>query len=426
MRVGEFLLFLLSHPISFLMSFIVVMLLFIPLLKKVYISIIDPLVLLLFNSIFAYAIPLFLFNNDLCSINHFTFFCFSEIIFWGIVIYSSRKTPPFKNVIIPNEDNYAKMFFYISFFVYIFSSIYTYINVGIPLFMESRQELYVGAESGVGIFSRLADFAQSFVIFYCYHRIITYKERFFSIVFVIVIINCLLSGAKGSILTLTAWFFVYMFFFKKRNMFLKNRKYLLLLLLFPIVVLILYKGSSSQSLSKAVQDLLFRFIANGDVYWMAYPDNVIDNIHYQHPLVTLFAGILGPFRLESYEAIEPSIGIQLFWEVEPSMYGRIMGPNGRLAVTGWCFFGWAGLLLSAIMGWLFSFIVFRSRKYFPNSILGIFVYGCLYRIAMYIIADPALFFSYLSTFIINIGFYATLLLIMSKFQFKTIRIREKQ
>lgn len=427
MRVSDFVLLLLNHPLSYIVSVLGITLLFIPLFKKLYVSITDPLVFLLVNSIFAYSVPLFLFNNNLCSISHFIFFCLSEIFFWSIVFYSARKTRSFKNVIILNEGNYAKMFFNISFLVYMFSSIYTYVYVGIPLFMESRQELYVGAESGVGIFSRLADFAQSYVIIYCYHRIISYKEKAFIFIFIFVIVNCLLSGSKGSILTLVAWYFIYIYFFKREKHILQfKRKYFLLVLLFPIIILLYYKGSSSQNLSNAIEDLAFRFVANGDVYWIAYPNNIIDNVHYQHPLVALFAGILGPFRLESYESIEPAIGLQLFWEVEPSMYGRIIGPNGRLAVSGWCFFGWTGLLFSAIMGWLFSFIVFRSRKYFPNSLLGIFVYGYLYRISMSIVTDPALFFSYLGSFLINIGFYATLLMIMSKFQFKTIRIREKQ
>lgn len=415
MRSPEFLLLLFESPIPYVVIMVVVFLLFIPFFKHFSRSVIDPMFFLLLNTAFAYIIPFYLYYNKFCSESHLLYFILSESIFWLIMIYRSKKDCHFKRYRIVDEEKMAAFIFKIVFINFIFCSLFTYIYIGIPLFLNSRQELYVDAEAGSGLLGRLSGFAQAYVVLYIYHRMLTYKEKKYGWLLVLVVINCFLSASKGSILVLVTWYFFYVFFYMKKAIKIKI-KYVISLLLFPVVVLMNYAGSDNTDFGSGIIGFLYRFIANGDTYWNSYPNNTIDAIHYKTPIITLLAGILGPFRLVPYDMIENSVGNQIFWEVEPQAEGVIEGPNARLAVMGWIFFRWYGLLFSAIMAWICSALIYKVKKFLPDSFFGLFIYGELYLIAIIIPTDPALSFNQLGTLIMNILLYGVILIVVTGFK----------
>lgn len=417
MRTPEFWILYLQNPLLYFKILLLVALCCIPLFKKFSKSIIDPFFYALVSAVFAYAIPIYLYSLGYCSDKNFIFFVVSEAVFWFVLISYPIKHTTFAKRKIAGEELYAKYVFKLAFVIYMISELYTFIYIGIPLFMDYRQEIYVG--TGAGFLGRFATFASSYVVLYSYYQILTKKNKKYLLYFVLVVITGLLSGSKGAILTFLTWYFIYEFFYigKKPKV---KLKYMLLILCFPIIVLVLYKGSTSGDVGGAIVDFLFRFMANGDCYWAAYPYDNIQFIHIKQPLISLFSGFLAPLRLISYDIVEPAIGNQLFWLVEPSEYGKIAGPNARLAITGWCYFGWGGIIFSALSGWLVSFCIYSSKKFFTRSILGIFLYGLLFQSAISYFTDPALFFNNISSILMNILIYGFYIIILT--QLRTTRI----
>ncbi len=411
MRTPEFWILYTLNPFLYFKILFLVALICIPLFKKFTKSIIDPFFYALVSAVFAYTIPVFLYLQGYCSLKHFAFFVLSETFFWLVLLGYPKKHTMFNSQKIVGEEIYAKIVFKIAFIIYIASELYTYIYIGIPLFMDYRQEIYVG--TGSGFLGRFSSFASSFVIWYSYYQILKKKNKKYVIYFVFIVITGLLSGSKSAILTFLIWYFIYEHFYVGKRVKVKI-KYLTLILCFPIAVLLLYKGSTSGDISGAIGDLLFRFMANGDCYWMAYPYDNIQFIHIKQPFISLFSGFLAPLRFISYDIVEPAIGNQLFWLVEPTEYGKIAGPNARLAITGWCYFGWCGIAFSALSGWLVSYCIYSAKKFFPKSIFGVFLYGLLFQAAISYFTDPGLFFNNISSFIMNILIYGFVVMILSR------------
>jgi hypothetical protein len=73
---------LFDHIYQYLLCLVVVVIVMFPLLKKNYVSIIDPWFTSYIFSVFANIIPLFLYCTGNCSIIHFSYFVISELAFW--------------------------------------------------------------------------------------------------------------------------------------------------------------------------------------------------------------------------------------------------------------------------------------------------------------------------------------------------------
>ena len=411
MRTPEFWLLYSQDTILYFKMLIMVALFCVPLFRCFTKSILDPFFYALVSAVFAYTVPVFLYLEGFCSEKYFYYFLISEIVFWIVLLVYPTKNITFNRKKIVGEEAYARIVFKLAFIIYIASELYTYIYIGIPLFMDYRQELYVG--TGYGFLGRFSSFASSYVILYSYYQILGKKNKKYVAYFVFIVITGLLSGSKGAILTFLTWYFIYEYFYIGKKPKVKI-KYLVLVLCFPIAVLLLYKGSTSGNVSGAIGDFLFRFMANGDCYWMAYPNGNIDFIHIKQPFISLFSGFLAPLRFISYDIVEPAIGNQLFWLVEPSEYGKIAGPNARLAISGWCYFGWGGIVFAALSGWLVAFCIYTSKKYFTRSIFGVFLYGLLFQAGVSYFTDPGLFFNNISSFIMNILLYGFVVILLTR------------
>lgn len=416
MRSPEFFLLFLDNPGLYFVILFLLSILFIYLFKKYRVHIIDPFFLAIVGCVFAYVVPFFLFFTGNCPIQHFTYFCISESLFWVMFLLTCKPTK-FKRYHLVNEMQYARLFFKINVVIYVVSSLLTYLYVGVALFLEHRQELLVEASSGSGLLGRFSGFSALYILYYTYHMIFRYHKYRYSFFIFLVVVNSILSGSKGAVLALLISYFIYVSFYLGKIPHVK-KKYFLLLLLVPIFILMTYGGSDSSGFLLASGDFLYRFMAFGDTYWYAYPNNTIEKVEFVHPFATFFQGLLGPFRLIDYNSLDKSIGIQLFWAVEPSATGTITGPNARTAVMGWSFFGWMGLAFSAFCGWLMGFLMYRVRKHFIHSFLSVFVFGYLYQISVTICTDFSFFLNSLSSFLINLFLYGGLLLLMTGFNIK--------
>lgn len=398
----------------------IILVLFIPIYKKISHSVCDPTFFLLTMTAFAYAMPFFLYYLDECSFRNLLYFLLSETVFWFFFFACRKKNVDFNSYVIGDEERVCKKFFYIAFILYFFCTVLTYVYVGIPLFARSRQNIYENALPGMALLAKLSSFGLAYVLFYSFHQILTHKRKLYYVYFLFALLTCLLSGSKGSILLILFSYFGYKYFFKNEKIELSLRYYLLIAL-FPLCTLMLSFESNAENISIALGRLLARFVANGDTYYMAYPDDIIDTLHYKNPFSNLFLGVLGPLRLVSYSNVEPLVGVNLYWIVVPGDYGMIAGPNARLAVMGWAYFKWMGLLLSACCGWFAAFLMYNCKRFFSHSILGVFLFFQLYSKSLSLLTDPNMVISNLFDLCLNVFIYVLFYLFISNFKIRLIK-----
>lgn len=421
MRITEFFtLVFYDNWVTYCILLLCLYIVFIPVFRKYIHGVLDPFCYNLVFVIMGYAIPFLLYISGYCSINHLSYFVLSEILFWLSFVYFSRFKKPFASYAMFKEESSLSILYGIALFVFLFTNLYTYMFIGIPLFLESRQELYTDTPAGSGLLGRLSAFALYFILLYSFYMVFDKHKRKYAYIWLLVAIQCFLSGSKGAIIIIIHTYFIYQFFFKKSVPKLPL-KYFPLLLLFPLCVLIYSGASSSDGLWNAFLSFTVRLVANGDVYWMAYPYDDINLIHYEYPLLNFFAGILGPFRIVPYDFIEPSTGLLLQWEVEPTEYGKIAGPNARIAILTYAYFKWGGLVLCIFLGWLTAFLMYYCRKYFPNSFIGILFYGFLYKSLTVVIIDPVLMFSHITNLIFNVLLYGFMLMLILRLKLIFVR-----
>ena len=290
--------------------------------------------------------------------------------------------------------------------------------------MNSRLELYQDAASGSGILSKFGSISFIFILLYSLHRILEYKEIRYLWILSFLIVDCFLSGSKGAILSIFFGYFYYCFFYKNRAPKLP-KKYIPLIALFPIIVIGAGVGSEyGEGLYGGFLSLLFRFTAYGDVYWYAYPNNVIDSINYHTPVLHFFSGLLGPLKIVSWENVEKPIGVKLYWALINSDDGTIGGPNARIPIASWVYFKWGGLLMSLIFGYIMAKVIYSIRKYIPHSLLGIIIYSFFYSAALTIPFDTTVFFDNMITILLFAMTYGSWYLISNNY--KIIFVRKKK
>lgn len=378
---------------------IIMILLMYPLLKKYTHSIIDPLFFFIAMEILANAIPLFLFITKNCSITLFVYFILSQLSFWLGFTSLYKKDFRFLDIHITNEYIFTKKLFYIISFMYIAITLLSYIKFGIPILLSNRNDLYRNS-GGWGILRYFTDFLSIFIMIYSFYQLLERRNRSYIYLLLVVVITIILGGAKSGIMKIFYCYFFYSLFYKKQSVTL-NKKYILILLTFPILILFVH----SENIYNALLGLGERFVANGDCYIYAYPDNLLESIKIENPLKHIFSPFLRPARLATYSGLtaEP-IGTLLVYESDYNLevLGITSAPNTKSSIAGWIYFKWGGLIYSYILGFSISFIIYRFRKYFPNNILGIALYSQFYLIAAYGINDPFMFIGGFFTILLNL------------------------
>ena len=413
--------FLLPNIILYIVLVFTSCAVFFPIIKRHVNSIIDPMFFCMVAVVFSDAVPFFLYSLGICKDRDLIFFIISEVVFWSAFSICSRKRYQFIPCEFKNEARILKKLFRFSLFVFIVTKVYTWTYIGIPLFMNSRLELYQDAAPGSGILTKFAAITSVFILLYSFHRLLEYKEKKYFLVFSFIIVDCLLSGSKGAIVTLFYGYFYYSYFYKGKAPKLE-KKFIPLLVSFPIIVILAGVGSEyEEGLYGALLGLLFRFTAFGDVYWYAYPNGMIDTINYDTPLLHFFSGILGPLRIIPWENVEKPIGVKLYWALINVDDGTIGGPNARIPIAAWVYFKWGGLLFSLLAGIIMGKLIYGVRKFIPHSLLGIILYCLIYAAAINIPTDFSIFLDSLITMLLLALTYGVWYLLSNNLKILIIR-----
>ena len=127
----------------------------------------------------------------------------------------------------------------------------------------------------------------------------------------------------------------------------------------------------------------------------------------------MFSGILGPLRLVPYEDMEPAIGLQLEWTLYPQYEGISMGPNARMPVLSYVYFGWLGCLFAFVIGRIGAILMYSFSALFPRSLLTAAFSGYCYVVVQSIFTDVCLFVSNIFNVILIVPLYYVILLFVN-------------
>ena len=400
-------------------ALLIVFTIYILLFKRFYYSVLDPMVISFVGSALACTIVVFLYIDKVINDYYFFSFFFSQCAFLFCFLFFGKRNvnqERIRNSRMYNDNIHLNFsIFIISSFVFVVSQLIVYVTAGIPLFMDSRLETFVGG-SGFGIFSRILDvsgFVSLFMIFNLYNsdkKLSNLRKKLLYFICVFFVIAAVLSGSKSYFLLIGQTYFTYAVTsdsnLKINKIFKSIKKYELKIVLLGLIVamiVIKVQSSAANSFSDALTMFGYRLIGFGDVFWYAYPNGTIERMVYIdkqfNPFFALFSDFLGMFRLIPWDELPNAIGLDLY-----NMHHKtsaIIGPNARQNVFGYIYFGYSGsIVFSAIIG----IVTGLCRKYFfqqnaANIYKKIFI-ALLYIKIFTLEYDPLLGLTYLNSMFI--------------------------
>lgn len=428
----EFYAILLSHFILYLIILLFIGICYFLLFRKYIDSVLDPLFLQLFFSVFGGSVVFLLYFTGNTTTYVFSSYLFTQIAFFiGLFVFRSYRQRIIKLGTLSNPLRISfrqikACYIYFSSLLIVFQ-LFVYSQRGIPLLMQSRLELYTGG-GGFGIFSRLID-VSTLASFYLFFELFFNRKEIkisliYYLLFALNLIFLLLSGSKSSFLTVGFVLFCYLKFknYKGEGLYLKEviGKYGRRIFVYGFIFVILIIGVQSKMDNDTANPFflfIVRLIHSGDVYWYAYPNNIYLQISNKHPFLALFNDFFGLFRIYHWKDMPMAIGIDLKQIFFPS--DILSGPNARHNVFGLIYFGYFGaIIFSFILGSLLSFIRNKLQIIFRNNFFWGILYSALYVKATGMESDPMLTFTYFDNVIIFFPFlFVIFLLVYESFKF---------
>ena len=375
-------------------------------LRKVMISIINPLTIGILSTVFADTIPLFLFQLNLISWEKFFFVFFCEICFWFFFLYYfNKRNSPSKAIL--HEKYYLERLFRICFCSIVFYYSFVFVYSGIGLLRGNRFDVY-NEQPILMLLAGFSTFPTMFCYLYGYEMLHARKYKKGILVILIMATFSFLSGGKGAIVAVFTSYFIYRHFYLNKRISIPKYVYGLLFL-FPLLTLAI---SRNTDISMAFGSFLFRIVQYGDCYWMGLPDKTLDALAVSSPISYIFNPFLKLFGLgiEHREAF----GNMIISEINPDYKNVQGGPNARCPITAYILFQQYGFIFASICGIISSFLAFRIRKYIPRGFFGLTVYGTFYSMSLSIATDPLMVLqNFLKTIFVIILLYIYLVKVLN-------------
>ena len=336
---------------SYIISLIVCSLFSFIIFRKKIRSIIDPMLTAVIGWTFANTIAVFLIFCEVVSYQLSLYFFIATLIFAGTFYYiAPNKTKSFIKGEKVIEQEYNHFLFTILFTIYISSTLYSFSLNGIPILNESRFAINIDNSSGIlGLLGRLKTACSTFCIMYTFFLMDNGKKYKGIVLFVIILLFSLLSGSKGFVLQFCHTYFFYKVLYEGKNPKIK-RKYIGVILATPILVISIagYADSGVDS----VIFYAYRVLAYGDIYWEALPNDVINEVTFDNPLLNMTYMLWGPFKHIVGINVPDSLmttGGTLIYEKVNFYLPENGAPNSPLAIMSWIYYKWNGLFLVLII-----------------------------------------------------------------------------
>lgn len=392
--------------------FLIISLVYFLFFKRYVISIIDPLFYAIFFSIWSATVPCFLYALDRISLYYFSSFLLCQFAFlFGFILVSPIKVNRYlsSNSTINfiqlggQKLRFAKWLFLIIGTLMVTSQLFSYWKYGIPIFAESRLGIYTDA-TGLGkILKRIIDVIYiPFIvlnIFFIsqkqkgvYFSFFTYFFCFFAFMFTILV------GSKSSFLIFVFTFFNYSLYSLKWDntyFFTRIKKYTFKLSLISVIIALIIIVFTEKT-ENPFSFLIARLAQSGDIFYMSYPNAMIESIpKNENWVINIFGSPLRLLGLISESEIPKSMGFFLMEFHHPEVI--LKGPNARMNVFSYVFlgYGWS-ILYCFIIGFLASLIRNYLFKTLNSTIVGLILYCIFVNIALKLEID---FYSSLADFI---------------------------
>lgn len=397
-----------NNWVEYLESFLIVMIVYYYVYRRYFISILDPFTFASFFSAMAVTVPVFLFLINEISTRLFMSFLITQLSFFiGFRVFSPIDMNRYKLVkekeVNDQEIRFLKWLFIIIGVSNILMQIFSYKLFGIPLFAEKSRLAIYGESGGVNnILKRVLDITSPFHIFLTIFFVYSKNKKlmfklFTNLSVIIILIFSIFTGSKSAFMTFGIAFFVYSLYSIKWgdwSLFLVLKKFLLkfVVVVFLIAIVVIYITEDSDN---PLVFLLFRLGQSGDVYYMSYPNAIIDKIPSVNWFVGLFASPLSLLGIIPRSTIPEPMGYFIMQYHYPTV--EFKGPNARLNVFSYVYFG---IIYSPIYCFIIGVIVsfFRNRLFnsLPRNVLGCIFYFLFLNAALKLEPD---FHSALADFI---------------------------
>lgn len=366
--------------------------------RKYIYSLIDPLFYHIITSFSGFTIVFFLYFLHYIESKYLYSFLLTEAAFIvGFFTIKPIKKPAKCQIIDKLEESMLltdriKVLFLISFFLFIFSTLFIYYVRGVPLL--ERLAGHAAFQGGLGIFARINLITSWIILLYLCIKIFVIKKLTIldKLCILITILFMSLSGSKASFVSfLFAYFFVYIFLWRFNTTIRISKKaisavILLLILTGTIIASYLY----STNITEGFYKLFMRIVLTGDIYFFSYPNGVIDSINIENGNIfsALFGGTLAGMKIIPWEEVPDLVGHTVAGYVYGA-YDLPFSPNSRHNVFGYYYLGfWGSVIFSFLLGIITSFI--RNYLYYKvrKNIEGLFIYSTLSISCLSFESDP--------------------------------------
>lgn len=280
-------------------------------------------------------------------------------------------------------ENYS--FFYLFFILHtiiFLIAIFIQFKMFFATVFSNKLAMYTG--HGVLVYLYLILPTGEFILLMLKRYIYRKKKMTDYCLFFILLFAAVIGGGKGSIVSFVAnYFFIKYYFFKNFNLIgiseqreyiqKQNNKNIIICILMIPMVLLLFKIVNKDSETPLFLQLLHRMVSYGDIYFLAYPTNVIEKMPKYSFIQHYFISLVNPIRkLFPFYKEEPVLGFEIIKEVL-KVKNPSSGPNSRFDVFLqlstplffnyiWCF----------ILGCIYSF---NRTRFFNDSksFLGLYL-----------------------------------------------------
>lgn len=415
MKTEDFILLLMDNIGLYLLTLLLSFALYFILYHKIYVSIFDPVIFQTIGSMFGFSVVFFL--AFLGEINYFylvSYIITQSAFFIGFFSFNQKKvfrenTPLVR---MENEMLLLESCFLILSTSHIMIQLLSYKIVGVPLFAAERLDIYASG-GGIGILGRFISTMSYSAIFLAFSILNFSKKksmRFCAVLYgFIYIIFSLLSGSRAGFLPIFIIYFLFCVIVKKKYISSKKE-------VGAIFILLLLGGGlmslKADSLESAFEELIVRIIGYGDIYWTAYPNNVIKCVDTTRPFQTLFTDVLGTYRVVPWENLPIPLGRQLYnymyWDAN-------MGGNARHNVFALAYMGFGfSIIYSYLLGLLLG--VIRSKLFFKMRNIGVLgmLYVVIYMDISSIEADAPYVVSLVNSSLITFVLFIPIILLLYK------------
>jgi len=343
----------------------------------------------------------------------------SDILFWKIfsinivfifsllILKKIKIKYPLNIAFLYVHNKYEKLFFYITLFFFFSFSLFLLIKTGPLIFYESRFE----AVKGLGAFKRIFDVLRLFVIGMITIKIVDEKNKVRKIIWilfllVIILFSSILNGAKFAFLE--SFYIVLLSYTLYKGRFkISLVKAIIILFISTIFALfVLYEQSikSSNTISiyginyVVLERFVHRVLDNGNQMYMLLPNDVIENIKVNNPVITFVAPFVGSTNLSKllgYNVNDYTVGRQAILYYYPS-FEIAGGPTSHFDLFAYKYFGYIGaFIFTIIIAFILNYILFLVKYTYSinliikNRTIPVIV-GTLWLRGLAIILEPSI------------------------------------